>query len=79
MPTSAPTHTGAMRERQVARGRSETSTSNGYRNAAIWATRFLTTLIARSLLALIGEVDAGDVLDRVAGDRDDHEAGERLR
>ena len=57
---------------------SETSTSAGNRNAAIWATEFLTTEIARSALALGGEHDAGDVLDRVAGDRDDHEAGERL-
>ena len=37
---------------------SETSTSAGNRNAAIWATEFLTTEIARSDLPLRGEDDA---------------------
>ena len=59
--------------------RSDTSTSAGKRNAVICATEFLTTEIARSASPLRASTMPDDVLDRVAGDRDDHEARERLR
>ena len=39
----------------------------------------MTTEIARSDCPFAASVIADDVLDRVPGDRDDHEAGERLR
>ena len=58
---------------------SETSTSAGKRNAVICATEFFTTEIARSAWPFSASTIAGGVLDRVPGDRDDHEPGERLR
>src|SRR5437588_9675165 len=48
VPNSAPTYTGASANVSVVAVSSDTSTSTGYRNAAICATEFLTTEIASS-------------------------------
>ena len=76
--SSAPMYTGARANVSVVVSAKEMSTSSGNRKAAICATEFLTTEIARSERPFDGEHEPRDVLDGVARDRDDHEAREGL-